>query len=97
MFGLNVLVPVAKRADKNRFRPADRVPDLRGKTVGLYDNCKPGGGVAQDRLASRLAARYEGITFSRLTGTMGGRSTLTADAAREIVDACDAVIGIRAD
>ena len=97
MVGLQVLNPVAQSAGKNNFHAAARVPDLRGKMIGLYDNCKPRGDVAQQRLITALGARFEGLEFRRYSGSMGGRSTLTAKGAQPIVKECDAVIGIRAD
>ena len=97
MVGLQVLNPEAQKADKNRFHAAKRISDLRGKTIGLYDNSKPGGEVAQRRLAEQLAARIEGLQFLRYSGSMGGRSTLTAKGAEAITQECDAVIGIRGD
>lgn len=97
MAGLQVLNPEAQKADKNRFHGAKRVSNLVGKTIGLYDNGKPGGEVAQQRLAEQLAARIEGLRFLRYSGSMGGRSTLTAKGAETITKECDAVIGIRGD
>ncbi len=97
MVGLQILNPEAQKADKNKFHAARRTPDLRGKKIGLYDNSKPGGGVAQQRLAEQLGARFEGMQFLRYSGTIGGRSTLTAKGAEVIARECDAVIGIRGD
>ena len=97
MVGLQVMNPAAQKTAKNKFRAAPRVADLRGKTIGLYDNCKPGGEVAQQRVTELLGARFEGIQFKRYSGTIGGRSTLTAQGAKSIAVECDAVIGIRGD
>ncbi len=97
MVGLQILNPAAQRAAKNKFRAAAGVPDLRGKMMGLYDNCKPGGELAQQRLSEQLGARFEGLQFQRYSGTIGGRSTLTAQGAQVIARECDAVIGIRGD
>jgi hypothetical protein len=97
MASLQVYNPVAQAAGKNRVRAAARVADLRGKTVGLYDNCKPGGVAAQQRLEHAMAARFEGVKFLRFSGNIGGRSTLNAKGAQSIAEACEAVIGIRGD
>ena len=97
MVGLQIMNPAAQKTAKNRFRAAPQVADLSGKTVGLYDNCKPGGEVAQQRVSEQLAARYGAIQFKRYSGTIGGRSTLTAQGAKAIAAECDAVIGIRGD
>ena len=97
MVSLQVLNPVAQRAGKAKFQAAARTPDLTGRRIGLYDNGKPGGGVVQERLIERLGARFEGLEFRRYSGTIGGRSTLTAKGAQAIAEGCDAVIGIRGD
>ena len=97
MAGLQILNPSAQKADKNKFDAARRIPDLRGKKIGLYDNCKPGGEVAQQRLTVQLGAKYEDAQFLRYSGSIGGSSTLTAKGAQVITKECDAVIGIRGD
>ncbi len=97
MINLEVLNPVAQSAGKNKFHAAKRVADLRGKKIGLYDNSKPGGEVAQRRLVEQLSAKFEGVEFRRYTGSMGGRSTLTPRDAEKIAAECNVVIGIRAD
>lgn len=97
MVRLPVLNPVAQSAGNNRFHAAKRPADLRRKKIGLYDNSKPRGDVAQQRLIEVLGARCEGVEFRRYNGSIGGRSTLTAKGAAAIVKDCDAVIGIRAD
>lgn len=94
---LRILNPVAQRAGTRSFSAATRVPNLNGKRIGFYLNGKPGGDVVQQRLMERLAARFEGLQFSRFSGSIGGRATLTAEGAQTIAKACDAVIGIRAD
>ena len=97
MVSLNVLIPVAQKANKTKFHAAKRISQLRGKKIGLYDNCKPGGEVAQQRLIEQLGSRFDGLQFLRFSGSIGGRSTLTAKGAVDIAKECDAVIGIRAD
>ena len=97
MAGIKVLNPAAERAAKNKARAAARVADLRGRKIGLYDNSKPGGEVAQQRLTAQLGARFPGMEFQRYSGSMGGRSTLTPKGAQAIAQECDAVIGIRGD
>ena len=97
MVGLTVLNPVAQKADKNKFQAAKRVTDLRGKKIGLYDNGKPGGEIAQQKVIEELSAKFSGVEFMHYSGSMGGRSTLTAKGAVAIAEQCDAVIGIRGD
>ena len=94
---LQVLNPVAQSAGKNKFLAAKRVTGLNGKKIGLYNNNKPRGDVAQRRLIDSLGARFHGLQFQRFSGNIGGRSTLTPQGAQEIAEACDVVIGIRAD
>jgi hypothetical protein len=95
MVSLQVLNPVAQSDGKNRFHAARRVLDLHGKQIGLYDNGKSGGAVAQQRLIERLGARFQG-NVQRYSGSVGGRK-LTAQGAQTIAKDCDAVIGIRGD
>jgi hypothetical protein len=97
MASLQVLSPVAQKAGGTPFRAATRVPDLSGKRIGFYLNGKPGGDLVRQRLMERLAARFEALQFSRYSGSIGGRATLTAEGAQAIANGCDAVIGIRAD
>ena len=97
MATLQVYNPAAQTAGKNSAQAAARVVDLRGKMIGLYDNCKPGGEVAQQRLIEKLGSRFEGLKFQRFSGNIGGRSTLNAKGAQSIAEVCDAVIGIRGD
>ena len=97
MVKLQVLNPVAQNAGKNKFHAAIRVPDLHGKKIGLYDNCKGGGPAAQQRIKERFSARFEGLEFLHYSGSIGARSTLTAKGAQAIAQNCDVVIGIRAD
>ena len=97
MASLQVLSPVAQSAGRNRFHAAKRVTDLRGKKIGLYDNGKAGGDIAQQRIIERLASRFAGAQFPRYSGSIGGRGTLNAQGAQAIAEQCDAVIGIRGD
>lgn len=97
MSSLQIYNPAAQALPRNKSVNATRVPSLDGKTIGLYDNCKPGGDVAQRRLTEKLTAKFPGIEIRRYTGNIGGRSTLNAAGAKAIVEACDAVVGIRGD
>ena len=94
MATLEVLNPVAQSAAR-KVQPAKRVPDLRGKTIGLCDNNRPKGEVAQRRLVERLAAKFEGAQLRCYAGSMP--STLSEQGAKAIADECDVVIGIRGD
>ena len=97
MVKLEVLSPVAQRAGNPKFRAAPRVGDLNGKVIGIYDNGKPGGIEAQERLIEQLGHRFGEVRFNRYQGSVGGRTTLTAKDAERMAKECDVVIGIRAD
>jgi hypothetical protein len=94
MASLQVLNPVAQSAAR-KYRPAQRVPDLRGKTIGLCDNSRPKGEVATQRLLRQLGAKFEGAQLRCYTGSMP--STLNEQGAKAIADECDVVIGVRGD
>ncbi len=49
----------------NSNRPID-IPDLNGKTIGLFWNGKPNGDVFLNRLAERLKAGFNGLTVVRM-------------------------------
>ena len=97
MADLQILNPVAQSAGKNNFHAAARVLDLSAKTIGLYNNSKPGGDVAEQRIIEQLNARFGHLQFRRFSGSMGRRTTLAAVDAQVIAKECDAVIGIRGD
>jgi hypothetical protein len=60
-----LLNPVAD-AEVEQFNPAHRVPDLNGKTIGLFWNGKPNGDVFLNRLAERLTAGFDALTVVRM-------------------------------
>jgi hypothetical protein len=97
MARLEVLSPVAQQRGKTRFPRAPRPRQLSDKTIGLYDNGKPGGDVIQRRLIEQLSARFEGVRFRAFSGSAGGRATLTEEGAKGVAAQVDAVIGIRGD
>lgn len=97
MVTLELLVPSAQLAGKTAFRAATRSGDLRGRTIALYDNGKPGGDIVQRRLSERLPEAFADVRFKTYTGSVGGRATLTAAGAKDIAAECAAVIGIRGD
>ena len=53
MVKMEVLNPVAAKP-KKRHNLAPRLGDLRGKTIGLYWNAKPGGDTILERTAQLL-------------------------------------------
>ncbi|MBI2909276.1 MAG: hypothetical protein HYX92_16650 [Chloroflexi bacterium] len=56
--------PVAPTAAKT-VKSAKRVPDLRGKKIGLYWNTKPGGDAGLEEIARLTEAKYEGVKFKK--------------------------------
>ena len=64
---LQILSPAAARVDF-KAPPARRLDTLAGKTIGLYQNMTGGADVAVDRVAERLAARFDGVRFERYGG-----------------------------
>ena len=99
---LQILSPAAARVDF-KAPPARRLDTLAGKTIGLYQNMTGGADVAVDRVAERLAARFDGLRFERYGGDRRpGRPTLSrgvhideAEAA-VIASEVDAMIGATA-
>ena len=78
-------------------KPAPRLKDLAGKTVGLLDISKPGGSVFLDQLQDLLSRRY-GV--GQVVRAM--KPTFTKPAPDAIIDnlvaaKCDAVIEALAD
>jgi hypothetical protein len=69
-----LLNPVAD-AQIERFKPADRVPDLNGKRIGLFWNGKPSGEVFLNRLADRLKARFGDLMVVRFWEVEPGTRT----------------------
>jgi hypothetical protein len=99
MVNLEVLNPVADKP-KRKFELAPRLGDLRGKTIGLYWNGKPGGNVIRERTAQLLSQKVEGIRLKEyrpaalsMTGDVG----ISTEVLETIVKECHAVIGTTAD
>ncbi len=88
-----LLDPTSERSLAIR-EPAQRLPSLDGRTIGLLDISKPRGDVFLDRLADGLAARgaqverYKKPTFTK---------PAPVDLRHEIAIKCDAVVEALAD
>lgn len=97
MVNLEVLNPVAEKP-KRRFNLVPRLSELRGKTVGLFWNAKPGGNIIHDRTAQLLSQNIEGIRIKRYTavGSFGTAHASTKDL-ETMSQECDAVVGTSAD
>jgi hypothetical protein len=98
---LEIINPVAvaqpDSEEFERFAPAARLDDLAGKTIGLFWNGKPGGGVALERVRENLSARYPGMAFRDFYGAFGPQARHASPAQLEEMAACDAVVGTSAD
>ena len=88
-----LLDPTGERRPARRAR-APRLPDLKGRTIGLLDISKARGDVFLDRLEQRLGEagakveRFRKPTFTRVA---------PVDLRQEIATRCDAVIEALAD
>ncbi|HEV8675640.1 MAG TPA: hypothetical protein VGX21_16455 [Methylomirabilota bacterium] len=89
--------PVARTVEHS-VKPAARLHQLDGATIGLYWNMKAGGDAALDRVEQRLGERYPGLRFRRYTGSVGWlmRHCTTEDADR-IAAEVHAVVGTTND
>ena len=94
---LQVLNPVAQKVEK-KGASAPRLPDLEGKTIGLYWNAKAGGDAALKRAGGLLKARYAGLETRSYVGSIGGSvHCVTKEDVKRISQECAAVIGSTAD
>ncbi len=97
MARLEIQNPVAKTVEFS-VKPAARLRDLAGITIGLYWNMKAGGDFALDRTAERLAARFPGVRFRRYTGSVGFiMRHATAEDCDRMAAEVQAVVGTTAD
>ena len=75
---------------------AARVPDLRGKTIGLLDISKAKGNFFLDRLAERLAAQFQPAEIIRRMKPTFARPAPT-DTRQELAQKCHLIIEALAD
>jgi len=94
---LHVLNPVTQKVER-KGAPAPRLPNLEGKTIGLYWNAKAGGDAALKRAGELLKARYAGLETKSYLGSIGGSvHCATKEDVKRIARECMAVIGATAD
>ena len=94
---LEILTPVAKVVEYS-VKPANRLRDLAGATIGLYWNMKGGGDAALDRVEQQLATRFPDVRFRRYTGSVGWLMRhCTAEDADRIASEVQAVVGTTND
>jgi hypothetical protein len=97
MARLDVHSPLATTVEHS-VKPAPRLRDLAGATIGLYWNMKAGGDLALDRAEELLRAGYPGLRFRRYTGSVGWLMRhCTAEDADRIASEVQAVIGTTND
>jgi hypothetical protein len=97
MARISVLNPVAHVVEQS-VKPAPRLRDLAGATIGLYWNMKAGGDFALDRTEALLGARVPGLRFRRYTGSVGFiMRHCTAEDADRIASEVQAVVGTTND
>lgn len=77
---------------------ASRLPDLSGRTVGLYWNMKAGGDVALEQTARLLGERFPKAEFRHYTGSVGAiMRHATPEDTERMARECDAVVGTTGD
>ncbi len=97
MARLEILSPVATTVEFS-VKPAPRLSDWSGVTVGLYWNIKAGGDFALDRIEQRLRERFPGLRFKRYTGSVGWLMRhCTAEDADRMASEVHAVVGTTND
>jgi len=97
MARLEILNPVAKTMEFS-VKPAPRLRDWSGVTLGLYWNIKAGGDFALDRVQQLLGERFPGVRFKRYTGSVGWLMRhCTAEDADRIASEVHAVVGTTND
>jgi hypothetical protein len=97
MARLEILSPLAKTVEFS-VKPAPRLRDFTGVTIGLYWNIKAGGDFALDRTEQLLGEKFPGVKFKRYTGSVGWLMRhCTAEDADRIAAEVNAVVGTTND
>jgi hypothetical protein len=97
MARLEILSPLAKTVEFS-VKPAPRLRDFTGVTIGLYWNIKAGGDFALDRTEQLLGEKFPGVKFKRYTGSVGWLMRhCTAEDADRIAAEVQAVVGTTND
>lgn len=71
-----------------------RLPDLRGKRIGLFHNDKVAGKPILDAVEAELRARFDGLTFARFGRSVSAEVAQTPERSRyeQWVEEVDAVV-----
>ena len=97
MARLEILSPLAKTVEFS-VKPAPRLRDFTGVTIGLYWNIKAGGDFALDRTEQLLGEKFPGVKFKRYIGSVGWLMRhCTAEDADRIAAEVHAVVGTTND
>jgi hypothetical protein len=91
------LVNPLDETSRAKPKPARRLAELNGKTLGLLDISKPGGSIFLNHLERSLTQRYGVARIVRIT-----KPTFTRRAPEQVIEEllknnCDAVIEALAD
>jgi len=96
MVKMEVLNPVAEKP-KRKFDLAPRLSDLKGKTIGLYWNAKPGGNTLLER-TGQLLKQKEGVSLKTYNAVgSSGTAYASLEDLEKMSKECDGVVGTSAD
>jgi len=83
-----------------QFKVAARIPDLKGKTIGLFWNGKSNGDVFLNEVADNLKAKFDGLKIVRIWEFKPETTTsydTTMDTLKFIAQNADLIILAQAD
>lgn len=81
---IEVLNPRGEIVPDEIFGISPRVPDLTGKTIGLYGNGKPGINDFLNVVESQLKQKYPSVTVKRYSGAFDVGDKLASQMAKEV-------------
>ncbi len=80
-------------AQQREVSVSARIPELKGKVIGILDNGKPNFDIFARRLDELLRGRFETKEVRHLSkGHLGAASPLSRERLDAFADGCDAVI-----
>jgi hypothetical protein len=81
---IEVLNPRGEIVPDQIFGISPRVPDLAGKTIGLYGNGKPGINDFLNVVESQFKQKYPAVTIKRYSGSFDVGDKLANQMAKEV-------------
>ena len=81
---IEVLNPRGEIVPDQIFGISPRVPNLTGKTIGLFGNGKPGINQFLDVVEGQLKQKYPGVTVKRYSGAFDVGDKLAHQIAQEV-------------